>query len=154
MLMLAYGLGLRLSEVLNLTLQDIHSNRMVLSVRGGKGKQDRLLPLSEQLLHWLRDYYRQYRPLTFLFEGQQVGEPYSDRALQLVVKQAAQRAGIQRSVTLHMLRHSYAIYLLEASTDIRLIQDLLGHNSIKTTEVYTHVAQRTRPASPLDDLRL
>ncbi|GGF24257.1 tyrosine-type recombinase/integrase [Hymenobacter cavernae] len=154
MLMLAYGLGLRLSEVLNLTLQDIHSSRMVLYVRGGKGKKDRMLPLSEQLLHWLRDYYRQYRPLTFLFEGQQVGERYSDRALQLVVKQAAQRAGIQRPVTLHMLRHSYATHLLEAGTDIRLIQDLLGHSSIKTTEIYTHVAQRTRPASPLDNLGL
>jgi integrase/recombinase XerD len=126
MLMLAYGLGLRLSEVLNLTLQDIHSSRMVLYVRGGKGKKDRMLPLSEQLLHWLRDYYRQYLPLTFLFEGQQVGEPYSDRALQLVVKQAAQRAGIQRPVTLHMLRHSYATHLLEAGTMVQTVQKKLS----------------------------
>lgn len=154
MLMLAYGLGLRLNEILALLPQDIHSSRMVLYVRGGKGKKDRNLPLSEQLLHWLRDYYRQFRPLTYLFEGQQPGEPYSARSLQLVIKQAAQRAGIQRLVTMHMLRHSYATHLLEAGTDIRFIQELLGHSSIKTTEIYTHVAQRAQPASPLDDLGL
>ena len=154
MLMLAYGLGLRLGEVLALTPQDIDSKRMALYVRGGKGKKDRDLPLPESLLHLLREQFRQFRPVTFLFEGQQPGEPYSARSLQQVVQQAAARAGIGRPITLHMLRHSYATHLLEAGTDIRIIQDLLGHSSIKTTEIYTHVAQRARPASPLDDLGL
>ncbi|UYZ59554.1 tyrosine-type recombinase/integrase [Hymenobacter latericus] len=123
-------------------------------VRGGKGKKDRDLPLPVSLLHLLRKQYRQFRPVTFLFEGQQPGEPYSERSLQQLVKQAAARAGIRRPVTLHMLRHSYATHLLEAGTGIRVIQDLLGHASIKTTEIYTHVAQRNRPASPLDSLGL
>lgn len=154
MLMLAYGLGLRLSEVLALTPQDVDSKRMALYVRGGKGKKDRDLPLPESLLGILREQYRQYRPTTYLFEGQSPGERYSQRSLQLVVKQAAERVGIRRTVTLHMLRHSYATHLLEAGTDIRVIQDLLGHASIKTTEIYTHVAQHTRPASPIDDMGL
>lgn len=154
MLMLAYGLGLRLGEVLALTPADIDSKRMALYIRGGKGKKDRDLPLPESLLHILREQYRQFRPVSFLFEGQRPGEPYGERSLQLVVKQAAMRAGIRRPVTTHMLRHSYATHLLEAGTDIRVIQDLLGHSSIKTTEIYTHVAQRTRPASPLDTLGL
>lgn len=154
MLMLAYGLGLRLGEVLALTPADIDAKRMALYVRGGKGKKDRNLPLSEMVLLLLREQFRQYRPTTFLFEGAQPGEPYSARSLQQVVKQAAERAGIRRPISLHMLRHSYATHLLEGGTDIRMIQDLLGHASIKTTEIYTHVAQRTRIASPLDDLGL
>jgi integrase/recombinase XerD len=154
MLMLAYGLGLRLGEVLALTPPDIDSRRMALYVRAGKGKKDRNLPLPETLLQLLREQFRQFRPVTFLFEGQRPGEPYSERSLQLVIKQAAERAGIRRPITMHMLRHSYATHLLEAGTDIRVIQDLLGHSSIKTTEIYTHVAQHTRPASPLDSLGL
>ncbi|GAB2941079.1 hypothetical protein GCM10027048_01900 [Hymenobacter coalescens] len=102
----------------------------------------------------LREQYRQFRPVTFLFEGYRPGEPYGGRSLQLVIKQAAAHAGIARPVTLHMLRHSYVTHLLEAGADIRIIQDLLGHSSIKTTEIYTHVAQKNRPASPLDSLGL
>lgn len=107
--------------------------------------------MPESLLQLLRE---QFRPVTFLFEGQRSGEPYSERSLQLVIKQAAERAGIRRPITMHMLRHSYATHLLETDTDIRVIQDLLGHSSIKTTGIYTHVAQHTRPASPLDTLGL
>ena len=140
MLMLAYGLGLRLGEVLALTPADIDSRRMALYVRGGKGKKDRDLPLPQSLLVLLREQYREFRPVTYLFEGQQPGEPYSERSLQMVVKQAAARAGILRPISLHMLRHSYATHLMEAGTDTRIIQDLLGHSSIKTTEIYTHVA--------------
>jgi integrase/recombinase XerD len=154
MLMLAYGLGLRMSEVLALTPTDIDAKRMALYVRGGKGKKDRDLPLPESLLVLLREQYRQFRPVTYLFEGQTPGEPYSNRSLQQVVTQAAVRAGIRRPVTLHMLRHSYATHLLEAGTDIRIIQDLLGHSSIKTTEIYTHVALNKRPSSPLTELGL
>lgn len=154
MLMLAYGLGLRLGEVLALTPQDIDGKRMALHVRGGKGKKDRDLPLPETLLLLLREQYQAFRPATYLFEGQHPGEPYSERSLQMVVKQAAARAGIQRPISLHMLRHSYATHLIEAGTDTRIIQDLLGHSSIKTTGIYTHVARCTRPASPLDSLGL
>ena len=154
MLMLAYGLGLRLGEVLALTPADIDAKRMALYVRGGKGKKDRDFPLPKMLLLLLREQFRQFRPSTFLFEGQRPGEPCGERSLQLVVKQAAARAGIRRPITTHMLRHSYATHLLEAGTDIRFIQDLLGHSSIKTTEIYTHVAQNKRPASPLDTLGL
>ena len=127
---------------------------MVLYVRGGKGKKDRDLPLPQSLLLVLREQFREHRPIIFLFEGQHPGEPYGERSLQLVVKQAASRAGILRPISLHMLRHSYATHLMEAGTDTRIIQDLLGHSSIKTTEIYTHVAQRTRPPSPLDSLGL
>lgn len=154
MLSLAYGLGLRLGEVLALRPVDVDSKRMVLYVRGGKGKKDRDLPLPESLLALLREQFRAHRPLTFMFEGDKAGEPYSERSLQQVVKQAADRARIRRPVTMHMLRHSYATHLLEAGTDIRIIQELLGHNSIKTTEIYTHVARRQMPASPLDSLDL
>ena len=113
---------------------------MVLCVRGGKGRKDRDLPL----LLVLREQFREHRPVIYLFEGQHPGEPYSARSLQLVVKQAANRAGIQRPISLHMLRHSYATHLMESGTDTRIIQDLLGHSSIKTTKIYAHVAQRTR----------
>ena len=154
MLMLAYGLGLRLGEVLALTPTDIDSRRMVLCVRGGKGKKARNLPLPESLLLLLREQLREFRPVVYLFEGQHPGEPYSERSLQMVVKQAASRAGIRRPISLHTLRHSYATHLMEAGTHTRIIQDLLGHSSIKTTEIYTHVAQRARPPSPLESLEL
>jgi len=152
MLMLLYGGGLRLSEVLELTPEDINSKRMTIKVRRSKGKKDRVVPLPERLLVPLRNYYRAYEPLTWLFEGSTVGERYSPRSLQKVVKTAASRANIERPVTAHMLRHSYATHLLEAGTDIRYIQEVLGHNSIKTTERYTHVAMSQKPVSPLDGL--
>ena len=152
MLMLMYGGGLRLSEVLGLLPEDVDSGRMAILVRRSKGKKDRVVPLPQRLLEPLRDYYRAHRPLTWLFEGQTVGEPYSARSLQKVVKQAAVRAKITRPVTAHMLRHSYARHLLEAGTDLRHIQEILGHASIKTTERYTHVATHRKPGSPLDEL--
>ena len=154
MLMLAYGLDLRLGEVLALTSADIDAKRMALYVHAGKGKKDRDLPPAESLLELLREQFQQFRPVSFLFEGQRPGEPYSECSLQLMVKQAAERAGIRRPITLHMLRHSYATHLLEAGTDIRIIQDLLGHSSIKTSEIYTHIVQHSCPASPFDTLGL
>lgn len=152
MLMLLYGGGLRLGEVLALIPTDIDAKRMVITVRRAKGKKDRVVPLPERLLEPLRGYYREYQPLTWLFEGQRPGEANTARSLQAVVKQAAARAGIPRTVSAHMLRHSYATHLLEAGTDIRYIQEVLGHQSIKTTERYTHVALRHKPISPLDSL--
>ena len=152
LLMLLYGGGLRLSEVLALLPTDIDPKRMTIMVRRSKGKKDRVVPLPERLLDPLRNYYRAYEPLTWLFEGATVGEPYSARSLQQVVKQAAARAEVKRPVTAHMLRHSYATHLLEAGTDIRYIQEVLSHSSVKTTERYTHVAANRKPSSPLDDL--
>ena len=152
MMMLAYGIGLRLSEVLALTIPDIDSQRMLLCVRGGKGKRDRYLPLPNALLLLLREQIQQCRPLIFLFEGVYPGKPYSARSLQQVVNQAANRAGMKRPVTIHMLRHSYATHLLEAGTEIHLLQDLLGHTSIKSTSIYTQTIRRPNIYSPLDDL--
>ena len=108
MLMLLYGGGLRLSEVLALVPSDLDADRMTITIRRSKGKKDRVVPLPSVLLTPLREYFREYRPLTFLFEGQTVGERYSPRSLQQVVKQAAAKAGVQRPVTARMLRHSYA----------------------------------------------
>ena len=155
MLMLMYGGGLRLSEVLGLRPEDIDSGRKTMKtilIRRSNGKKDRVVPMPQRLIAPLRDYYRSYKTLTWLFEGRTIGEPYSARSIQQVVKQAAVRAGITRPVTAHMLRHSYATHLLEAGTHLRYIQQVLGHASIKTTERYTHVAIDRKPAPPLDDL--
>lgn len=154
LIMLAYGCGLRLGETLRLTLKDIDSHRLVLYIIAGKGKKDRQVPLPQQLLLLLREYYKIEKPITWLFEGETVGEPYSERSFQMVVKKAAEKAKIHRPVSVHMLRHSYATHLLEAGIDIRYIQEMLGHSSIKTTERYTHVATHKNPISLLDNLTL
>ena len=123
-------------------------------IRQGKGRKDRMVTLSPKLLELLREYYRQYRPAVWLFEGQQAGQPYDERSLQQVLKSAIHKAGIDKPVTLHWLRHSYATHLLEAGTDLRVIQELLGHSSSKTTEIYTHVSTRllSQVTSPFDTL--
>lgn len=152
LLMLIYGTGLRVGEVVGLQLKDIDSKQMLVRVIGGKGKKDRVVPLPSNLLPLLRTYYKAFRPQRYLFEGQTPGQAYSTRSVQQVLKQAAKRARIPYSVTPHMLRHSYATHLLEGGTDIRFIQKLLGHKSIRTTEIYTHVTTRNLPASPLEML--
>jgi integrase/recombinase XerD len=154
MLSLIYSCGLRRSELLNLKPTDIDSKRGIVIIRQGKGKKDRIAPLSLKILEMLRDYYRICRPKTWLFEGQNLGEQYSEYSLQSVLKQALQKAGITKPVTLHWLRHSYATHLLETGTDLRYIQELLGHNSSKTTEIYTHVSTKSiqQIKSPFDDL--
>lgn len=153
MLSLIYSCGLRRSELLNLTLRDIDSDRLVVIIRQSKGKKDRIVPLSPKILELLRDYFRAYRPKKFLFEGQ-TGDQYSAKSLESVLKQSLERAGIDKPVSLHWLRHSYATHLLEAGTDLRSIQELLGHKSSKTTEIYTHVSTRhiQNIRSPFDDL--
>jgi integrase/recombinase XerD len=110
--------------------------------------------LSEKILNLLREYYTLYKPLRWLFEGQLKGEPYDERSIQLVLKQALSKAKITKPVTLHWLRHSYATHLLESGTDLRYIQELLGHNSSRTTEIYTHVSTREiqKIKSPFDTL--
>ena len=154
MLCLLYSCGLRSGELLNLQPIHIDSKRNIILIKQSKGKKDRIVPLSSKILEMLREYYRLYKPQTYLFEGQNIGEKYDSRSLQLVLKQAVKKAGIQKPVTLHWLRHSYATHLLESGTDLRYIQELLGHNSSKTTEIYTHVSTKNiqHIKSPFDDL--
>lgn len=154
MLSLIYACGLRRSELLNLSLSDVLSDRNVLFIRQSKGKKDRVIPISNNIIEMLRTYYKAYKPKVWLFEGQNAGERYSERSLQLVLKQALKKAGNSKPVSLHWLRHSYATHLLESGTDLRYIQELLGHNSSKTTEIYTHVTTKSlqQIRSPFDDL--
>ena len=154
MLSLIYACGLRRSELLNLVPADVDSKRNLLIIRQSKGKKDRIVPISEKIISLLRRYYAGYRPKKWLFEGQNAGEQYSEQSLQSVLKQSVSKAGIKKPVTLHWLRHSYATHLLEAGTDLRFIQELLGHQSSKTTEIYTHVSTKSLQniKSPFDDL--
>ncbi len=154
MLSLIYSCGLRCGELLALQPHHIDSKRNIVLLKNSKGKKDRIVPLSLKILELLRIYYKVYKPQTYLFEGQHPGTPYSDKSLQSVLKQALQKAGIKKPVTLHWLRHSYATHLLESGTDLRYIQELLGHNSSKTTEIYTHVSTKSiqHIKSPFDDL--
>ncbi len=155
LLMTAYSAGLRVSELVNLKVMDIDSSRMILHIRQGKGKKDRMVTLSETLLTTLRKYYAVYKPKEYLFEGEK-GAPYSTRSAQLVLHGAKKEAGIYKQGSIHSLRHAYATHLLESGIDVRYIQDLLGHKSLTTTMLYTHVAKRDSKVikSPLDRLNL
>lgn len=152
-LKVCYGMGLRVSEVVALKLSDIDSAEMLVRIEQGKGKKDRIAVLPESLLPELREYYLNYRPKVYLFEGQE-GGAYSVRSAQAVFKKAMEKAGIKKKVGIHGLRHSFATHLMETGTDIRFIQELLGHNSIKTTQIYTHVTDlsKSKIKSPLDSL--
>ena len=154
MLSMIYSCGLRRSELINLKFADIDSNRNIVIIRQGKGKKDRIAPLSSKILDLLREYFIVFKPKVWLFEGQEAGTEYSAFSLQSVLKQALLKAGNKKPVTLHWLRHSYATHLLESGTDLRYIQELLGHNSSKTTEIYTHVSTKSlqQIKSPFDDL--
>jgi integrase/recombinase XerD len=154
MLSLAYACGLRCGEVLNLTLKDVDSRRMLLYIRDAKGGKDRVVPISEKLITLLRNYYMAYKPLKYLFEGIKKGSKYDERSFQLVLKKTLKTANINKPATLHWLRHSYATHLLDAGTDLRYIQELLGHKSSRTTEIYTHVSNRDLKniISPFDTL--
>ena len=154
MLSLIYSCGLRRSELLGLKPLDIDSKRMLVNIRQGKGKKDRVVPLSPRILVLLRDYYLAYKPHQWLFEGEKSGTSYDERSLSQVLKSAVRKAEINKPVSLHWLRHSYATHLLESGTDLRYIQELLGHNSSRTTEIYTHVSTRSLQniSSPFDDL--
>lgn len=154
MLSLIYACGLRRGELLSLKPTHIDSKRHLLLIINGKGRKDRVVPISDKLIELLRDYYRYYRPKIWLFEGQYPGDPYSEKSIQSVLKLALQKARITKPVTLHWLRHSYATHLLESGTDLRYIQELLGHRSSKTTEIYTHVTEKSiqKIRSPFDDL--
>jgi len=151
-LMVTYAGGLRVGEVVRLRVGDIDGARNLIHIRGGKGRKDRYTILSEVALKVLREYFREYRPREFLFEGRGGRGHISERTVQEVFGRAIEAAGIRKAATVHTLRHSFATHLLEMGTDVRYIQELLGHASIKTTEVYTHVTERglTRIKSPLD----
>ncbi len=148
-----YGCGLRVSEVVALKIVDVDSAAMRLMVRNAKGQKDRVVPLPKILLENLRTYYMAFRPKYFLFEGQS-GATYSVKSIQQLTKKYARKAQISKTVTPHILRHSYATHQLENGVNIRYVQELLGHNSIKTTEVYTHISKVTQDslANPLDKL--
>jgi site-specific recombinase XerD len=150
---LLYGCGLRLNELLNLKISDIDSENMLIHIRLSKGNKDRMVMLPPTLLPELRNYYKISHPKDYLFEGQD-GGMYSAKSVQTIVKTAATKAGITKPVSPHILRHSFATHLLENGTDVRYIQQLLGHSSVKTTEIYTHITDiaKSNIKSPLDML--
>jgi len=154
MISLIYSCGLRCGELLSLKPEHIQSSRNLLLVKSGKGNRDRIVPLSDKTITLLREYYKMYKPKVYLFEGMHKGEMYDPRSLQSVLKGALQRAGIEKPATLHWLRHSYATHLLESGTDLRYIQEILGHRSSRTTEIYTHVSTQLiqRIQTPFDSL--
>lgn len=149
-----YGCGLRVGEVISLRVEDIDGQQNKLFVRSGKGRKDRSVTISPRVLALLRSYYRQYQPNSgYLFEGAG-GRQYSAASINKFIKSSARKAGIKRNVTCHMLRHSFATHLLESGVDLRYIQELLGHGSSKTTEIYTYVSNDMLKEiqSPFDDL--
>ena len=152
---LLYSAGLRRSELLNLTLQNIDSKRMAILVKNSKGGKDRLTILSQNVLDDLRIYFKKWKPKKYLFEGES-GNQYSATSVVKIIKNSAKKAGIKKSVSPHILRHSFATHLLEKGTDLRYIQSLLGHSSSKTTEIYTQVAtnQLKNIKNPIELLNL
>ncbi len=152
-LLLIYSAGLRLGELINLEISDIDSETMRIHIRAGKGKKDRYVMLSENVLKLLREYYKIYKPKKYLIEGQKGGK-YSPKSVQSIFKKSLQNAGIKKKATVHSLRHSFATHLLDNGTDIRYIQELLGHKRLETTQIYTHVSSYSirKIKSPADKL--
>jgi integrase/recombinase XerD len=155
-LSVAYGAGLRANEVVSLKVSDIDSARMVIRVEQGKGRKDRYVMLSAHLLELLRAYWKAARPRGWLFPGRDPVQPLTPRQLNRACHAAAQAAGIDKRVSLHTLRHSFATHLLEQKVDIRVIQVLLGHKKLETTALYSQVATRTirEVRSPLEQLAM
>lgn len=153
LLSLIYSAGLRIGEALNMKVTDIDSGRMMINIKSAKGKKDRCSLLSPHFLELLRDYYQCYRPKVYLFEGQNGGK-YTSSSARIVLGKAVKKAGVKKRVTLHTLRHSFATHLLENGTDLRYIQFILGHNSPKTTMIYTHVSEASiqKIRNPFDGL--
>lgn len=153
-LLLTYSSGLRVSEVVRLKLSDLDVERRTMHVRQSKGRKDRITVLSEHAYTAVQSYVKLYQPETWLFPGQHPNSPISERSVQKMFEKALAESGIQKEVTLHSLRHSFATHLLEGGIDIRYIQELLGHRNVQTTEIYTHVATRNMRniKSPLDTM--
>ena len=150
-----YSCGLRRSETINIKIVDIDSKRMLVKIRGAKGKKDRYVQLTQNILPLLREYYQKEKPITWIFEGKN-GVQYSEMSIYKVVKKAAKDAKINKRVYPHILRHSFATHHLEQGTDLRFIQEWLGHESSKTTEIYTHVSKNSfhKFKNPIDDIIL
>ncbi len=153
MLSITYACGLRLGEVLSLKIKDLDSKRKLIRIVQAKGKKDRYVPFGTKLREVLINYYKIYKPTDYLFEGQYGGK-YSSRAFELILHKAVDRCKITKKVTLHTLRHSFATHHLESGTDLRYIQEILGHSNPKTTMIYTHVSSKKLSEfnSPFDDL--
>ncbi|MBL0340597.1 MAG: tyrosine-type recombinase/integrase [Bacteroidetes bacterium] len=136
--------------------ENIHSDQGMLAVLKGKGNKDRMVPISANLISQLREYFKIYRPKVWLFEGEKEGKPYSQRSLQLVFKKAVERSGLPKKHKFHDLRHSYATHMMDAGTNQHVIQKVLGHNSIRTTEIYTHVSKTLlqKIYNPFDNLNM
>ena len=148
---LIYSCGLRISECINLKISDIDSSRMLIKIVQGKGKKDRYVQLSTKLLLLLREYYKEYKPKEHVFQGQFKDE-YSAKSIQNVLKRALIKCNITKQITVHSLRHSFATHLIEQGTDIRIIQEILGHKDIRTTQIYTHIssARISKVNNPFD----
>src|SRR5450432_2220558 len=160
LLMTAYSTGMRRAEVCELKVEDIDSMRMLIRIRQGKGRRHRDVPLSPKLLETLREYWRWMRPKTYLFpgtvNGSRADKPITAKMLWEACQEAAQRAGITKSVRPHLLRHSYATHLLEGGADLPTVQALLGHADLKPTSIYLHLSERHLRAAgtPLDNAEL
>lgn len=156
LLILTYSAGLRVGEVVRLKVQDIDNTRMLIHIRQAKGRKDRYTILSPIALEALREYARQYRLKDWIFPGENNENHLSERSVQKVFETACKRANIHKDVSVHTLRHSFATHLLEGGTDLRYIQEILGHSNSKTTEIYTHVSQKSiaKIKSPLDFLKI
>jgi integrase/recombinase XerD len=154
LLFIVYSAGLRVSEVVNLKIEDVDSDRMLIHIRQGKGRKDRYTMLSEVALDALRSYAKKYTPRYWLFPGDNIDKHITIRTVQKIFEKARDHVQIKKKVSVHTLRHSFATHLLEGGTDLRYIQELLGHKNSKTTEIYTHVTQKglRRIQSPLDRL--
>jgi len=155
MLSTIYSCGLRRGELLGLKIVDLDRDRNLIRIVQAKGRKDRYVPFSEKLKGMLDQYFLAYKPKVYVFEGQSGGQ-YSARSIALVLEHAVAKSGVKKKVTLHTLRHSYATHILDAGTDLRYIQEILGHSSPKTTMIYTHVSSRRigEIRSPLDDLSI
>ena len=153
-LMLVYSAGLRVGEVVRLKPEDIDSKRTLIHIRGAKGRKDRYSLLSEAALKTLREYWKQYKPEKWLFPGPDKERHITIRTAQRVFEMACKQAEVKKDVSIHNLRHSFATHLLENGIDLRYIQELLGHKSPKTTEIYTHVSNKDfmRIRNPLDQI--
>lgn len=151
-LILTYSAGLRVSEVVKLKIGDIDHNRMLIHIRNGKGKKDRYTVLSKGAFETLRTYITSYNVIDWVFPGEHPIHHITERTVQRIFENARDKAKIKKEVSIHSLRHSFATHLLEGGTDLRYIQELLGHKSSKTTEIYTHVTEKDirRIRSPFD----
>lgn len=156
-LALLYSCSLRVSELINLKWNDIDRSRMIINIIQAKGKKDRQVALNDKLIQLLKEYYREYKPVIYVLNGQGDHAQYSERSVGEVIKQLASKAGINnKRVYAHLMRHTSATHMVEAGTDINLIQKLLGHSNVKTTNIYLHISHNhiSKIQSPLNAISI